>query len=57
MVTTVKQISHLQSITDVGKPTHEVDENAYLVVITICIAITMLPFINKLKIGDIEIVS
>ena len=38
-----------------GKSSHQIDENAFLVIIAMCIAITMLPFINKLKLGDVEI--
>jgi tetratricopeptide (TPR) repeat protein len=35
---------------------HEIgDENAYLIVFGICIVIILLPFINKLKMGSIEI--
>ena len=33
----------------------EMEENAFLIVIAICIAIILLPFINKLKLGDIDI--
>jgi hypothetical protein len=31
------------------------DENAYLLIIGISLAILMLPFINKLRFGDVEI--
>jgi hypothetical protein len=33
----------------------EIDENAFLIIIAICIVIILLPFINKLKLGDIDI--
>jgi tetratricopeptide (TPR) repeat protein len=35
--------------------THDPDENAFLVVVAIGITILMLPFINKLRMGDVEI--
>jgi tetratricopeptide (TPR) repeat protein len=35
--------------------THDPDENAFLVIVAISIAILMLPFINKLRMGDVEI--
>jgi hypothetical protein len=31
------------------------DENAYLIIFGICIVILLLPFINKLKLGNIEV--
>jgi hypothetical protein len=35
---------------------HELgDENAFIIIFGICIVILLLPFINKLKLGDIEI--
>ena len=34
---------------------HDVDENAFLVIFAIAITIAMLPFINKLKMGNVEI--
>jgi tetratricopeptide (TPR) repeat protein len=36
-------------------PPQELDENAYLIIFGICIVILLLPFINKLKLGNIEI--
>lgn len=34
---------------------HDVDENAFLIIFAISIVILMLPFINKLKMSDVEI--
>jgi hypothetical protein len=34
---------------------HDLDENAFLLLIAVVIAILMLPFINKLRMGDVEI--
>jgi tetratricopeptide (TPR) repeat protein len=35
--------------------THDPDENAFLVLIAVVITILMLPFINKVRLGDVEI--
>jgi hypothetical protein len=36
---------------------HDVDENAFLAIFAIVITVAMLPFINKIKMGNIEIES
>jgi len=36
-------------------PHHDVDENAFMVIFAITITIAMLPFINKLRIGNVEL--
>jgi tetratricopeptide (TPR) repeat protein len=38
-----------------GVTNRDVDENAFLVIIAMCFAIILLPLINKLKVGDIEL--
>ena len=40
---------------EAGIHSHDVDENAFLIIFAIGIIILMLPFINKLKMSDVEI--